>query len=344
MTKKYYEYRLSVDQITIGSLKKEQTHLRYLLEWAQEKPFREVMKIRPSFPEYMLTARMDGEEGQLSAVYIKKTLATARLFFTWLSDNEYSYKRIKQAWIKTVKVKRLSDIPKNAEAVSLEEICKIAASPANSIQERRARAAAVFLYLSGIRIGAFVSLPIQAVDIANKKIIQSPSLGVRTKNSKHAVTFLLDIPELLKVVKDWDNEVRSALPPNGYWFAPLSNVTGKIEKNIVSIGEHRETIARRNIKEWLERVGLPYHSPHKFRHGHIHYGLANSKDVADYKAVSLNVMHSSMKITDQFYSVHNDDEVKKRIDSLSLPPQPASTEEEMIKLLRDFVLWRQKNK
>jgi hypothetical protein len=34
LTKKYLDYRLKVDQITLGSMKKEQTHLRYVLEWS----------------------------------------------------------------------------------------------------------------------------------------------------------------------------------------------------------------------------------------------------------------------------------------------------------------------
>ena len=46
-------------------------------------------------------------------------------------------------------------------------------------------------------------------------------MGVRTKNKKHATTFLLPIPELLEVVKDWDREVRK-VNPEGLWFAPFS--------------------------------------------------------------------------------------------------------------------------
>ena len=291
----------------------------------------------------MLSGRLDGKEGRLSAVYIKKTLATARLFFTWLSDNEYSYKRIKQAWVKTLKAKRLSDIPKNKEAVSLEEILKIAVSPAHSPMERRARAAAVFLYLSGIRIGAFVYLPNQAVDIPNRKNIKYTNLGVKTKNRKYAVTYLLDIPELLKVVQAWDDEIRPLLPPNGFWFAPLSSETGQIDRNAVSIGEHRITLARRSIKKWLDQVGLPYHSPHKFRHGHVHFGIANSKNIADYKAVSMNVMHSSMEITDQFYSVLQDEEVKNRINSFNKDAQ-TDDEEENVNLFKEFLAWKKRTK
>lgn len=336
LMKKYLDYRIRVDQITKGSMKKEQTHMRYLLDWAQDKPFRQASILRPTFPEYMLASRLDGEEGQLSAVYIKKALATARLFFTWLSDNETGYKNIKQAWVKTIKVKRLSNPPRVKEAVSLDEILNIAAQPARTLWERRARAAAVFLYLSGIRIGAFISLPMQAVDIHNRKVIQYPSLGVRTKNRKYGITNLLNIPELLQVVQEWDNEIRPQLPPNGFWFAPLSPETGLIDPNAVSVGEHRSTLASKNIKAWLELVGLPYHSPHKFRHGHIHYGLAHAKDMEDFKAVSLNVMHANMGITDQFYSVLPDDEIGNRISALTKNVKQ-DKKQELLNLIEDLL-------
>ena len=241
LMKKFLDYRFSVDQITKGSLKREQTHMRYVLEWAQERSFREVTSIRPTLPEYSLSTRLDGKESKLSSVYVKKILATSRLFFSWLSDNIEGYRTLKQAWIRTLKVKRLTDTPKTKEAVTIEEIATIAASPARSLLERRARPAAVFLFLSGMRIGAFVSLPIQAVDIPNRKVIQYPSLGVRTKNRKFGITYLLDIPELLRVVQEWDDEVRAILPPNGFWFAPLSPETGKIDANIVSVSFTRKS-------------------------------------------------------------------------------------------------------
>ncbi len=342
--KKYLDYRFMVDQISKGSLNKEQTHIRYVLEWAQEISFKNAPTIRPTFPEYLRTSRLDGGKGQLSPVYIKKALATARLFFSWLSDNEVEGKRIKQSWIKTIKIKRLSEPPKTKEAVTLEEALSMAAYPANTLMQRRARAAAVFLYLSGMRIGAFVSLPMQAVDIPSRKIFQYPNLGVRTKNSKYGITYLLDIPELLKVVQDWDNEIRPLLPPSGFWFAPLSPETGQIDTNVSSIGEHRVSLARRNIKDWLDQAGLPYHSPHKFRHGHIHYGLAYAKSMADFKAVSMNAMHSSMKITDEFYSVLNDTEMKSRINALGKQdnnPQKQETNEAEL-LIREFLDWKKK--
>ncbi|KXK15317.1 MAG: tyrosine recombinase XerD [Chloroflexi bacterium OLB14] len=312
LANKFLAYRLHVDLLSKSSMKIQDIHIRYLLEWAQDVPFQKAQNIRPTFPQYLLTNRFSDKAGQLSPMYIKKTLATARLFFTWLLDNQSGYSHIKQSWIKTLKIKRLLEVRKNKEYVTLQEILTIASRPVNSILEKRTRASLVFLYLSGMRISAFISLPIQAVDLSNRCVYQFPDLGVRTKNNKSAVTFLLNIPELLQVVQEWDDEIRSILPANGLWFAPLSPETGLINSASVEAGEHRHAIARRNFKQWLKQQKLPYHSPHKFRHGHIHYGLDNSENIADYKAVSMNVMHSNMEVTDTFYSVLQDDEIKKK--------------------------------
>ena len=111
---------------------------------------------------------------------------------------------------------------------------------------------------------------------------------------------------------------------------------------MISVGEHRDRLARRNIKAWLDNVGLPYHSPHKFRHGHIHYGSAHAKTIEDFKAVSMNAMHSSMKITDEIYSNLNDSEIQNRIDSLGKDGRPNNVDQDVIDLFKEFLDWKQK--
>lgn len=343
LTKVFLEYRQSVDQICNGSFRLEQTQIRFLLEWAGDSSFQRAASIRPTLPEYMLSARLDGSQGALSPGYVKKVLATARRFFTWLLDNQPGYKSIKAAWINTLKVKRLSNIPKTKDAVTLDEIFAIAKAPVTSTVERRIRAAAVMLYLSGMRIGALVSLPLKAVDLDKRIIYQFPSLGVKTKNSKYGTTTLLDIPELLEVVQAWDDEVHQVLPPEGFWFAPLSPESGEIDPTCLEIGNYRVCLARKNLKAWLDEVGLAYHSPHKFRHGHVHYGMARAKTIEDYKAISLNVMHSSMEITDQFYSVLNDDQVHNRISSIGKNNKPVGEiQDQLFTEFQAFITWRER--
>jgi hypothetical protein len=95
----------------------------------------------------------------------------------------------------------------------------------------------------------------------------------------------------------------------------------------------------------MEKAGLPYHSPHKFRHGHIHYGLERSKTVANYKAVSMNVLHSSMDITDETCSNLDEQDIKSRIEQLGHQTGKAANESgDVLSLLQEFLEWRNSHK
>ncbi len=97
----------------------------------------------------------------------------------------------------------------------------------------------------------------------------------------------------------------------------------------------------RNIKAWLAGVGLPYHSSHKFRHGHIHYGLERAKTMADFKAVSMNMpMHSSIRTTDEVYSRLNDSEMQVKIERLGNAIERAGENNEVdFRLFQAFIQW-----
>ncbi len=315
LTKSYMEYRRGRGLVE-GSLKLEKSYIRYLLEWAKDIPFVKSLSIKPVFLEFLHTHRLDGSGECLSDVSIKKILATSRRFFTWLYEFKPGHSSIKPSWVETLSYKTNNSKPKKRDAITLEEILEISRAPVQNISERRIRAAAVFLFLSGMRISAFVSLPLKAVDIENVTINQFPELGVRTKNNKHASTFLLPIPELIEVVKAWDNEIRPALSPDAYWFAMFSPKTGELDTTVNGVGYHRRNLARRSLKSWLNKVGLPYHTPHSFRHGHIQWGYLNAKKPIHKKAISDNVMHSSTTITDAVYSNLKESELKGLISDL----------------------------
>ena len=316
LTNMYLEYREMVDQLCGGSLLIEKTHIRYILEWAGERSFKSAENFRPTLPEYLLTSRLDGMEYRLSADYMRRILSTARRFFDWLRNNKGGYRSISQGWISTLKPKRVSDPPKKPDTVSFEYVIDVSAARVENTLEERIRAAAIFLFLSGMRIGAFVSLPVKAIDIKAREVMQFPNIGVRTKNNKYAVTYLWNIPELIDVIDEWDKKVRKVLSENGYWFAPFIPGSHEIDSNAISIGEHRANIARKNLIRWTGKVGLSYHKPHAFRYGHIQYGMRNSRDLEEFKAVSMNVMHSSMATTDEIYSRLRDDDLKASIDTI----------------------------
>lgn len=84
----------------------------------------------------------------------------------------------------------------------------------------------------------------------------------------------------------------------------------------------------------MKNVGLEYHSPHKFRHGHAVYGLKRANTFSEYKAVSQNLSHASINTTDQIYSILSENDVKERIAGFSNSNPLSSQNEQDEKLKR----------
>jgi site-specific recombinase XerD len=70
------------------------------------------------------------------------------------------------------------------------------------------------------------------------------------------------------------------------------------------------------MKRLCEKAGVSYKPPHALRHGHAVHALLLGQDVADLKAVSQNLMHSSLTITDSIYSVLTEKDLSERIATL----------------------------
>ena len=326
--REYLKYRGEVDRISKESRRLEDSRLRQLLEWSDSRSFAKVAGIRPVFPEYL-------ENQGLARIYVLHVLRSSRRFFGWLKKHEKGFASITEGWLDTLKPSRGNPEHKEHEAVTLEEIRAMACAPVETIGERRIRASVVFWFLSGIRVGAFVTLPLSAVDLENRTVKQWPKLGVKTKFGKHATTFLLDMPDLLEVVQEWDREVREA--GARYWFAHIDSETGKILPGGDEAGKYRSVRARKDLQNWLARARLPYHSPHKFRHGHAVYALKNAKDVPALKAVSQNLMHSTLSTTDGIYAILSDLDVRKQIAGLGKAIETSENKDELIELLKQVL-------
>ena len=57
-------------------------------------------------------------------------------------------------------------------------------------------------------------------------------------------------------------------------------------------------------------------STHKFRHGHAVYALKNANDITTLKAISQNLMHANLSVTDGVYGILSETDVRKQIKLL----------------------------
>ena len=319
--KAHLSYLSDVHQIGANSLERYKFLLRHLLLWADEMPLGKIADRRPTFPAYLANQPGKNGQGMLAPKSQKKTIEICRRFLQWAKTTyPNDLKSLPLAWIESLTPARVAQRPEEHIFVTVEEAIHLATlpTPPDDLALWRDRAGAAMLFLSGMRVNAFVSLPLEAVNLTECSLRQWPSLGVKTKNGKSATTFLLPIPELLQVVEEWDHFVRTHLPPAAPWYAPITHCWG--EQTLTLKGEpgaNRHQSLNKRLRHLYALAELPIKSAHKFRHGHAVYGLQHAQTMADYKAVSMNLMHEDIRVTDGTYAPMISNEVRDRISGLS---------------------------
>jgi site-specific recombinase XerD len=317
--KDFLEFLREVKGLKASSVKRYEQLLNHLLRWADDRPFPKVMDKRPTFLSYV--RNLSNEDGSDLSLETKgRSMEIAKRFFDWAKVHRASeFRGMETHWIDMIQMPKTGSQQKENVYVSQEEILQIArlkVDPRN-LTLLRDQAAAAMLFLSGMRAGAFTSAPIQAFDMTKRRVYQWPEeYGVKTKNGKKAVTYLMPINELLDVVMRWHAIVSAALPPTAPWYAPIRNEWGDNPILQEEIGKNRPAGLNKRLKVLFKAAGLPYKSAHKFRHGTAVFGLKNSRDMLAYKAVSKNLMHEDISITDGIYASLLTEEVGNQIASL----------------------------
>lgn len=299
-----YLRKIGRDELTVRRVR---TCLRHLIEWADKEPLGRARHLDPAFPAYLATARNDLKTKTLGAVSLKKICEYARKFFIWIrGEHPLNYRQVTPSWIETLRPSVAQGIHsefKEHQFFTLEHLKLMAMTPAGSLREERDRAGACFMFLSAMRVGAFLSMPLKAVDLERLTVSQFPEMGVRTKNRKAARTHLLPIPELLAVVRDWDAKLRAdGFGGNELWYAQVD----RWNRNLEHIDEEPNWESRRvnfgvGLRKLCVRSGVPAMSSHKLRHGHAVFMMRRIKDMKQLKSLSQNLMHSSVGITDGTY-------------------------------------------
>lgn len=318
--KKYLAYRAEVEQRDTRTIANDRACLKRLLDWAGRTDFTNCRHLRPAFPQTM-TQALNRHGEPMTSARIRKTINRARLFLEWARSNIYAFRKLNPTWINTIRPGRLPEMRVHRQVVSITTVrALIKVEDNQQLTLRRAKAAAALLFLSGIRATALATLPIKAVELSKGLLQQDPRLGVKTKLGKQATTALLDIPDLLRVARMWDRFVRGVLPEDQPWLSvypkKLDRQAGVILSASSSPWQNASHQLRRDLHLLFKAADLPYQSPHAFRHGHAVYALKLSKDPADLKAISQNLMHSSLTVTDGIYACLSPNDVAKRIQRL----------------------------
>jgi len=301
----FLRYQREIRQNDPQTLELYFRNLEHLMFWAWDKELRQAPAIRPGLIEYLEALRLPPGDKPISAAYFTKMCRVIQQFFKYHRDrHRNAYTHVTADWIESIHPPRLRSEQaqvKKREYYSREDAIKLATCPTTTLRQKRTQAGVAFLFLSGMRIAAFMSLPISCVDLENLKVDQFPQLGVKTKNKKAATTTILLVPELLEVARAWDARVRAALPAERCWYPNLERSDIEAFSSIMETEKLRGKSFHEDLRELCALAGVRYLSPHKFRHGHAMYGLDRANTRQEIKAVSQNLMHANIGITDQIY-------------------------------------------
>lgn len=326
-------------QASERSIHRYENNVNHLLKWLNDKPLQDAPAMRSTFPDYLASLCSNGNGSGITSTTAKKIVQTVKRLFIWgKMAHAEKFCKVMPLWIEQLRPPRKEHMKQRPgreqhEFVTLDEALAIASLPADESDLALIRdiAMACLLFVSGMRVGAASSLPIQALLLAECEVHQWASLGVRTKNYKSATTYLLKIPKLLAVIEHWDRIVRPQLPPTAAWYAPIVSRWGEQTLSAITPGKNRNVAANKRLKALFVRAGLKPKSAHKFRHGHAVYGRQHASTIDDYKAVSQNLMHSDISITDGIYAPQPESEMKSRISGIGHQDDEPATIRSIVK-------------
>ncbi|MFC1622775.1 tyrosine-type recombinase/integrase [Patescibacteria group bacterium] len=252
--------------------------------------------------EFKTFLRSEAEKNSTSLSNQYDILRHLKKFFLWLSEQK-GYEKIKKTDLDYLRLskketsvaleKQEKDIPTLDEIKSIVNNITVSSEIA-----MRDKALIAFLILTGMRISAIISLPMQAFDKYSLAIEQSPKMGVKTKNSKKILSTFLPIDWLAgeKIFLDWYSYLENKKGFSAQKPIFPANQSFSTEK--VSDEFWKSTNpSRKIIKERCEDANISYYNPHSFRHSAVAFMSEKGLSEADKRSISLVLGHENIGTT-----------------------------------------------
>jgi integrase len=233
------------------------------------------------FKDLLKTKKKANSQENISLSYCYDILRYLKFFFEWLSKQAGYKSRINQTAIDylnlTRKEVREATQPKDIQCPTLEEI-KTAIENIKGETEIEMRDKALFslAFLTGARITAIMTLPMESFNKKDLILYQDPKLGVKTKNSKNITSALISFSykEPLNYFLKWFDylEKQKKFKPSDPIFPATKIENGKENLNYYNTGEvepifwKSSSSPRKIFEKRFEQAGVKYYHPHTFRH------------------------------------------------------------------------------
>lgn len=264
------------------------------------------------FKDWLKNKQKKNSQELVSLSYCYDILRYLKVFFEWLSGQP-NYRKINRTAIDYLNLTRgeakIATQSKAKIYPSLEEVKAIIEGIDGKTEiEMRDKALISLMFLTGARISAILSLPMQSFDREKLTVYQDPKLGVQTKNSKLITTAIMEFSfykEPRRYFLEWFDylEKERKFKPN----EPIFPAT-KIENGKDNIGYYntekveplfwKNTNSIRKIFEKRSKqVEIRCYKPHSFRDLLVKEISKLSLTEEQKKAFSQNLGHEDVGTT-----------------------------------------------
>lgn len=245
--------------------------------WLKGKDYRAFHSERArAFKRHLQSLRNERTGAPLSAATINGLLRDVMKFFDWMADQPGYKSRISRADIAYLTPDRKSEQARRStlwkphpSPVQVSHLLSV--MPVETVVQRRDRALIAFLFLTGSREGAAITVRLRHVDLANK-CVQFDGRSVDTKFGKSFTTSFFPFgDDVERILRDWITELRQDhLFSDTDPLFPKTRVTLGPLRHFQAVGIAREpwagpSSAARIFKQAFVDAGLPPFSPHRVR-------------------------------------------------------------------------------
>ncbi|MCU9839583.1 site-specific integrase [Ruegeria sp. WL0004] len=281
--------------------------------WLKGKDYRAFHSEKArAFKRHLEGLRNDRTGASLSPATINGVLRDVMKFFDWMADQPGYKSRISRADIAYLTPDRKSEQARRGTLwkphPSPEQVERLLSEmPIETVIQRRDRALIAFLFLTGSREGAAITVRLRHVDLANK-CVQFDGRSVDTKFGKSFTTSFYPFGDQVEaILQSWIMELRQEhLFSDTDPLFPKTRVAVGLLRCFEAVGIAREpwagpSSAARIFKQAFVDAGLPPFSPHRVRDTIAELAKHHCRTPEDYKAWSQNMGHDDVMTTFSSY-------------------------------------------
>lgn len=312
LKRRFLEYRKYARQLSDKTLDKEIAALERFDVWNGRKDFaRFHIEWAMGFRTHLEQAK--GASGKLLGKSTTRAiLAVLREFVLWLSQQDGFRSRIRASDADYFNLSRRDEAEARAApsrpAPSTKQAKRaLAMMPNDTPRQMRDKAIFALLCLTGIRVGALISLRIKHVDLDEKSVTQNPR-EVATKFAKRIDTFFAKgFDEAEAALAMWITYLDDVAfyGPDDPLF-PSTAIVPKSNTGFAAEGFDRRAWkstepVRKIVNSAFAAANLQAFGPHAFRHMLARHAAKNCTSVAELVATSQNLGHTDVLTTLRSY-------------------------------------------